>query len=87
MPRKKGHPKPIVCMMGYAPIPPKRKEVLIEKAAAACQREEYDDPTHAAHSIVNDYYGCDVWARDEAEQYDRKVRYLAGLIKAVIRHS
>lgn len=88
MPRKKGQPKPIVSAIRQGvPIPPKRKEALIAKAAAACQRGEYENPTHAAHSFVNDYYLCDVWARDEATQYDRKVRHLAALIKAIIRRS
>lgn len=87
MPRKKGQPKPIVCMMGYAPIPPKRKEALIVEAAAACQRGEYENPTHAAHSLVNDYYLYDVGARDGGAQYDRKVRHLAALIKAFICRS
>lgn len=67
---------------------PTRKAVIVN-AAAAIQRGEYDDPTHAAHSFLNDYYCYDVWERDkgEADKYDRKVRYLAGLIKARIRSS
>lgn len=66
-------------------IPPKKS--VVASAAAALQRGEYENPTHAAHSCVNNYYLYDVGARDEAAQYDRKVRYLAGLIKASIRRS
>jgi hypothetical protein len=63
------------------------KGAVVASAAAAIQRGEYENPTHAAHSFVNKYYLYDVGARDEAPQYDRKVRYLAGLIKASVRRS
>lgn len=63
-------------------------KTVISNAAAAVQRGEYKDPTHAAHTFLNDYYRYDVSARSaDDKQYDRKVRYLAGLIKALIRRS
>lgn len=63
------------------------RDAVIANAAAALQGGEYENPTHAAHSFVNDYYLYDVGAPDEAAQYDRRVRHLAALIKAFICRS
>ena len=61
------------------------QEAVIAKAATAVMRGEYENPTHAAHTFLNDYYLYNVSAQCTDVEYDDKIKYLAKLIGARIR--
>lgn len=62
------------------------RDAVVADAAAAFRRGEYDNPTKAAYAFLSDFYGAGVWAMDDQQQ-DRKAKYLAERIAALIGRS